>query len=100
MKINNREFSGCSNANKVENLIVTHGKEPTILYNFGVQVKDFYVPKNNCRSVIGAGDVFLAGLVSNFLETKSLHDSIDFAVKAASRSVEKEGTCIVNRSEV
>ena len=50
--------------------------------------------------VCGAGDVFLASMVKQYLETKSMEESIIFANKCASMSVTKMGTYVLCREDI
>lgn len=54
----------------------------------------------NVFDVCGAGDTFLAALVSEFLATKDMQKSIDLANRAASISVENPGTYQLTRDDI
>jgi rfaE bifunctional protein kinase chain/domain len=49
---------------------------------------------------IGAGDVFLAGLVVKYMETKDIDQAIKWGNKAATLSVQRFGTCEIKRGDV
>ena len=67
--------------------IVTLGSEGCIYNN-----EIFNAKKVDVYDVCGAGDVFLASLVSRWLETRDLDASIKTANKCASYSVTKVGS--------
>lgn len=50
--------------------------------------------------VTGAGDTFIAALAANYLETHNICDAIQFAVKAASISVQHSGVYAPTRNEI
>lgn len=82
-------------------LVVTLGSEGAELFVNG-ETK-FRLSVDNAiedPDVCGAGDVFLAGLVSSYLECDNIYEAIRFANRAASRSVTKEGTSTVSFGEI
>ena len=52
------------------------------------------------RSVAGAGDVFLAGIVYGLVKNYSLYDACKIGYFLAKRSITKEGTCKVSREDI
>jgi D-beta-D-heptose 7-phosphate kinase/D-beta-D-heptose 1-phosphate adenosyltransferase len=50
--------------------------------------------------VVGAGDTFMAALVSAYNKSHDMHKSIVFAIAAASLAVQKPGTALVTRDEI
>ena len=57
--------------------------------------KNFPVQKVEVKDLTGAGDTFLAALVCNFLETRNIEKSIEFANKCATQVVQQRGVAIV-----
>tara|TARA_R100000008_G_scaffold21543_1_gene11350 strand:+ start:29104 stop:29841 length:738 start_codon:yes stop_codon:yes gene_type:complete len=93
IKINSLEY------NKTEHLlnddikkkfIITYGQDGAkhngILYP---------VPRVEIKDVSGAGDTFLAGLVTKFMQTKDISESIRFANECATRVVQSRGVSVV-----
>ena len=62
--------------------------------------KIYPVDDTKVIDVCGAGDTFLAALVTRYVETQSLEESIKFANLCASESVSHFGTWVVSRDEV
>lgn len=100
IKINWNEFERSEHSSQIKNLIVTHGEDPVQLRRYSQLVKQFSVDLVENADVVGAGDVFFAGLVTNFLDTSNIEDAIKFAIKASRISVMKQGTCEINKDEV
>ena len=69
-----------------ESLIVTLGSE-------GCKYKEdvYPVDKVEVKDLTGAGDSFLAGLVSKYIETQSIGESIRYANKCATKVVQQRG---------
>lgn len=77
-----------------ENVIVTCGKENTILFRKDEEEKVFDVKPLGDKKVVdttGAGDCFAAAVVYSLLQDKSIEDSILFGTRAATLSVTKKG---------
>lgn len=100
VKVNWDEFRRAEHTNQIKNFIVTHGAKPVHLRKHGQLVRQFSVESVENADVTGAGDVFLAALVVEFLKSKKLEGAIEFAVKASGRSVTKQGTCAVDEEEI
>ena len=47
----------------------------------------------------GAGDTFLAALVSKYLETNNMEDAIKYANKKSAEVVQKKGVSVIYKSE-
>ena len=62
--------------------------------------KIYPVKKVDVRDTSGAGDTFLAGLVSNYLESFNTIEAIKFANKCATQVVQKKGTAKININEI
>ena len=74
-------------------LVVTRGKIGADWYQDNKLVKHFKVNKQIDKpDVVGAGDVFLAGLVVDYMRHKDLLFAIEFANMCASISVKQQGT--------
>ena len=62
--------------------------------------KIYPVKKVDVRDTSGAGDTFLAGLVSNYLENYNIVEAIKFANKCSTQVVQKKGTAKINKNEI
>lgn len=97
LKINNNEFrENISDINEISSycsIIITQGSNGASLIDHA-SVKNFPTLPIEIRDVCGAGDTFLASLVTNYLETKNIEDSIVFANQCSSKVVSKFGVCI------
>ena len=93
VKLNENEASVAKNIDKVT-LIETLG-------NRGAKFAGHSYPVNavEVHDVSGAGDVFLAALVANWLNQKDIIASIRLANTIAAFSVTKSGTYVVKRDE-
>ena len=56
--------------------------------------QSFPVPKVEIKDTSGAGDTFIAGLVSNYINTGNIKDAIRFANECATIVVQKKGVNI------
>ena len=98
IKINSNEFENINKFNAhsfpknpfYDTLIVTKG--PQGCYYKGEM---YGVSKVEIRDFSGAGDTFLAGLVSRYIETKDIKNSIEFANLCATQVVQKRGISCV-----
>jgi bifunctional ADP-heptose synthase (sugar kinase/adenylyltransferase) len=97
VKINDEEFEKSEGWADNQNFVVTQGAKGAFIPNPGI----FVEPEESVEGadVVGAGDVFLAGLVTNYLETKNLLDAVKFANKVAGVSVKKQGTSEVRKKK-
>lgn len=99
IKINNKEYlnsNPLSLKKEIHNkLIITLGKE-------GAQFKNQIFPVKNVgiKDTSGAGDTFLAGLVVEYLKTRDIYQSIEFANECATQVVQKKGTVKINPNEL
>ena len=84
VKINEPEYINLES--ECENLIVTRGSN-SVLYKDEM----FPVTKIPVVDVCGAGDTFLSALVYQYLNTKNVDSSIEFAIKASSITVRNLG---------
>tara|TARA_A100000172_G_scaffold12639_1_gene6664 strand:+ start:3109 stop:3855 length:747 start_codon:yes stop_codon:yes gene_type:complete len=93
IKINNKEYNLTKHTiskKMKEILIVTCG--PRGCEHRG---ESFAVPKVEIKDTSGAGDTFLAGLVSKYCGTFDIGESIRFANECATRVVQRKGVSIV-----
>ena len=95
VKINDREYSSLSNRPKNCKFVVTLGSKGAL---YGGNV--YPANKVDVFDVVGAGDVFLAGLVYGFMVDSKIESAIRIANKLASTSVTKQGTYVVCRSDL
>lgn len=89
VKINLKEFEKAKNYDKIENLIVTRGKDSTLLLNYGKIVKEFAVNDVVNPYVIGAGDIWLASYVVAYMKNNDVFQSMQHANKTATECVKK-----------
>ena len=90
IKINETEHKLSENF-KSEKLIITKGGK-------GCKYKGKMYPVDNkvkISNVAGAGDTFVAGLVSEFVKSKDIEKAIIFANKCASKVVQERGVTII-----
>ena len=73
-----------------QKMIITLGPD-------GAKYKDtvYSVPKVEIKDTSGAGDTFIAGLVSKYVATEDIDVSIRFANECATRVVQKKGVSTV-----
>ncbi len=79
----------------LDKLIITRGPDGA-----EYEGKVYPVKKVDVRDTSGAGDTFLAGLVTKYLENNSVVDAIKFANKCATQVVQKKGTAKININEI
>lgn len=91
VKINEDEWRK-SECIKLDNLIITMGEMGCLYQDYIYPAK----PSKSLRDVSGAGDTFLAGFVSKYLETKNINDSLSFANYCAGQVIQKRGVSVVN----
>ena len=95
LKINEIEYSQITNYPEEHKLIVTMGPEGCIYDN-----KQYRIKKVEVFDVCGAGDVFLASLIYKYMKHGRIEKSLDFANKAAARSVTKFGTYVLSGKDI
>ena len=78
-----------------EKMIITRGSRGAEYEGITYPVEEVDV-----RDTSGAGDTFLAGLVSNYLKDKDIIEAIKFANKCATQVVQKKGTAKINKNEI
>jgi D-beta-D-heptose 7-phosphate kinase/D-beta-D-heptose 1-phosphate adenosyltransferase len=97
VKINEPEWKAATSA--CDNLIVTRGSESVKLYN-GLGCEQFDVLSVPVFDVCGAGDTFLASLAYYYVRTYDIKDSIKFAIRAASITVQHIGAYAPTLKEI
>ena len=70
--------------------IVTRGK-----YGCDYQEKNYPTEEVPVKDVSGAGDTFLAGLVDNYVNTKNIESSINFAQHCTTIVIQKTGVSTI-----
>lgn len=78
-------------------LIVTRGARGAEILNQGMT---FSAPAVEVVDVTGAGDTFLAALTYKFLVTKNIEPAVEFAIKAASITVQHLGVYAPTLEEI
>lgn len=95
VKVNLKEYQNKIDYTKHQ-IIITMGKEGAWLVKehpeIEFAVEKFPVDPVNKPDVIGCGDVFLAGLVVEYMTNKDLYKAINFANKCARLSAKQQGT--------
>lgn len=87
LKINWKEFSEAEHTKQIKNLIVTHGEKPAQLRKYGQLVRQFEVRPIENPNVVGAGDIFLASIVVEYLKSENIEKSIEFAIETTAKSI-------------
>lgn len=96
IKINELEYNSATSMADDEWLITTYGK-------FGAMYKGTMYPAPNVgdvTDVCGAGDTFLAALTYKFLQTNDMGQSIEFANRASSITVQHFGNYAPSLEEI
>ena len=86
VKINSAEYQLIKS--ECTGLIVTLGEDGAKVIHHDLHFK---APKVEVSDVCGAGDTFLAALTYKWCETKTIEDAVQFAIKAASITVQHLG---------
>jgi D-beta-D-heptose 7-phosphate kinase/D-beta-D-heptose 1-phosphate adenosyltransferase len=94
VKLNEKEYESCVGKSDDMDLIVTLGSRGAIRGEKLYPTDEVYV-----HDVCGAGDIFLAALVSRWLETRDLDSAIMTANRCASYSVTKLGVYQMSHEE-
>ena len=95
IKINNYEYSASKNFinhTLVKKLIITLGEKGCEYLG-----KNYKVPTVEIKDLCGAGDTFIACLVTHYLKTDSIEESIVFANKGSTTIVQKRGVGIIKK---
>jgi bifunctional ADP-heptose synthase (sugar kinase/adenylyltransferase) len=96
LKINEKEYLESEDYLKdfPNDLVITLGKR-------GTRYKDKIYPVDPVTifNLTGAGDVFLAALVYDYLNTNSMESAVKFGNKCASKSVQRRGTGLIDKKD-
>lgn len=99
VKINETEFLNCYS--QCDNLIVTLGEKGAMFKpKFEETGQVFPTDKVEVVDVCGAGDTFLSALVANYLNTRSIEQSIVYANKASGISVQHSGVYVLTDEDI
>lgn len=93
VKINQYEYE--ARTSDTEDLIVTYGSAK-VTY----KEKEYYPPKVDAYDVCGAGDTFLAALACKYCEDYNMEEAIEYAMLAASVTVQNIGVYAPTLKEV
>ena len=100
VKINENEYHQTTSVN--DNLIVTLGSKGAMYKTYDVTIHEtiFNAKPVEVVDVTGAGDTFLSALTYNYLKTNSIEDSIKFAIKAGTITVQHFGVYAPSLEEI
>ena len=99
IKINELEYQ------KNHEVLSDNGFEDKLIVTLGskgcrYKGKEFPVKEVPVKDVSGAGDTFIAGLVSGYLDTNNIESAIKFAQKCTTHVVQKHGVTTVTLAEL
>lgn len=109
LKINEFEFKKAKNINSTCKIIITQGDRgasydgevfPCVKNEIDFLEVASSVKLLRGKNVCGAGDTFLSGFVTKYLDTKDIKKSIQFANICGSKAVENFGTYIVKPGDL
>lgn len=95
VKINSAEYKLIKS--ECTGLIVTLGEDGAKVVHHDLHFK---APKVEVSDVCGAGDTFLAALAYKWCETKNIEDAVQFAIRAASITVQHLGNYAPTLEEI
>ena len=95
VKINELEYSKIKT--ECTGVIVTLGSKGAIVPHYDLS---FAAPRVEVSDVCGAGDTFLAALVYEYLNKRTIAPAIEYAIKAASCTVQHLGVYAPTREEL
>lgn len=95
VKVNETEYSRIET--ECTGLIVTKGPNATEVIHHDIKVQP---PRAEVVDITGAGDTFISALAYKFLQTKNIRQSVEFANKAASITVQHFGTYAPKLEEI
>ena len=98
IKINEKEYNDSKNliSEELQSKIITTLSERGCVY----QGRTYPVDNVEVKDLAGAGDTFLAGLVSKYLETGDIDTSIKYANACATCVVQKKGVSVIKLEEI
>lgn len=83
-------------------VVITQGEDPIIVYNRKTkELRKFPVEKLKPDEIVdsnGAGDAFVAGFMSQFIQDKSLDECISVAIKTAKVIIKQNGVAVPSTS--
>jgi D-glycero-beta-D-manno-heptose-7-phosphate kinase len=99
------QFEGCYvKVNELERSVATSSCANliTTLAGDGAEYQGIRYPAKKVEvvDVCGAGDTFISALVAQYLKTKDIDDAIDFAISAASISVQHSGVYSLTKQDI
>jgi bifunctional ADP-heptose synthase (sugar kinase/adenylyltransferase) len=99
-KLNHGEWMKAQLPSKALAMIVTCGDKGAKIMHGSHVICEVPVQHVDNPDVVGAGDVFLAGLALSYKYSTDIVQAVNFANKAANVSVRKRGTCTVDFGEL
>jgi rfaE bifunctional protein kinase chain/domain len=88
------------NKHSLSAIVITLGKDGACLVEKNKPTIHFKAHSEEVFDVCGAGDTFIAALVSSYSTNKSLHESTRIANIASGIAVKKHGTSTVTKEEI
>lgn len=95
MELNNNLKNNINPEKYIQHCVYTLGERGAIYKN-----ESFAVEPTEVIDLSGCGDVFFAGLICKYLQTKNIGESINYANKAARIAAGKKGVIAIKREEV
>lgn len=93
VKVNDIEYSKL--ISRCTDLVVTHGKNGVSYLGYNIPAMPVEV-----NDVVGAGDTFLAAMTYQYLNTKNMISSLEFAIKASAITVQHRGVYAPTLEEI
>lgn len=93
VKVNDLEYSKL--ISKCTDLVVTHGKHGVSYLGYNLTA-----PKVEVNDVVGAGDTFLSAMTYEYLRTRNMNDSLEFAIRASAITVQHRGVYAPSLEEI
>ena len=91
IKINEKEYLENGWKYKTENIVITKAEKGCCFMDNNYPIKK----PSEVRDVSGAGDTFMAGLVTEYIKTKDIRIAIKFAQKCTTSVVQKPGVVTI-----
>ncbi len=99
-KVNDENIIKYKNDNKIDNIVLTLGKEGIKLYDSNNNITSISAYQCNVFDVTGAGDCVLSYLAYGILNDYDMVKTCNYSNYAASLKVSRYGTALVNKYEV